>query len=184
MSKLQSSGLISLGNLADEYIVSKSNVSFNAFHKVAPGTSLGPVNGVVKSIANNAAVPASGQIRLSNFYGSGWYYKRVYFLLTSATVLSSTAGTYNSNGTIRVYVDGSSSNYTVSVTGRAGQTLSQNGFDGSVYAQFDGLAGDVAYTITVTDNLFGTTYTFTANISKGGTSTVTGYATTTWHNVG
>lgn len=175
---LQSSGQISLSQIATEFKVTPlSIVKLSSFYKVAVGTNKGPVAGVVKTIAANANVPSSGQIKLSDFYGAAYYYIQVYFVLTSETKNEYAT---NNNGTIRVYVNGATNNYKVAVTGKTAINLGANGQS----AYFTGFNSG-SYTITVSDNTLNTTgYTFTANIGYDtAASSVTGYTLDTWHNI-
>lgn len=170
---LPSAGSITLGQIADEFKVARSNVKLSQFYRKTSG-NLGPVAGVVKNITRNASIPTSGAISLSQFRNAAYYYLQVQFNLTSET--TSTYGR-NNNGTIRVYVWGVSNNY--SVTCGSTQNLGSNGAS----AYFTGLDA-TSYTVTVKDLTNGTSYAFTANISYGGTSTMTGYSTGTVLNIG
>jgi hypothetical protein len=175
---LQTSGVISLSNIATEFKVAAplNNVALSSFRKVAEGVSKGPVAGVIKPIAANVNVPTGGQVKLSNFYGAAYYYIQVKFELTGET--TSTYADSN-NGTIRVYVYGATNNYRVVANGIT-TDINTNGGD----AFYAGLNSG-SYTITVSDNSLNTTgYTFTANIGYGAeVSSVTGYALGQVHDI-
>lgn len=198
---LQSSGQISLLNIADEFNRSRTVISLSDFYKVRAGTSKGNT-GKVKSIPKNSNIPTSGTIAVSNFYGASDYYLRVKFALTSETYKE-----YNNadNGTIKIWVEGVSNNYRLSCTDKTAVNLYSNtshtftGLHGGPPNELNWTVGQkntgqiATYTVLVEDMTHGTSYSFTANIRMSGsragagynyTSYISDYSSDVWHDIG
>jgi hypothetical protein len=144
---LQTSGAISLSNVATEFKVATplSNVALSSFYKTTSAN-----------------------------------YLQVKFVVTSETVTAFTGGsTPNANGTIRIYVNGLSGNYTVGVNGRANINLSAN-FQNAFFTNF----AQASYTVTITDNSSGVINTFSVYVNRGdAASSITSYTNNAWNTV-
>lgn len=145
---LQSSGQISLNNIATEFKIATplSNVGLSSFYKTTSA-----------------------------------HYLQVYFGIASETTYVNTAGRHwNVDGSIRVYVNGLSGNYTVGVNGRSNINLSANWQN----AYFTGFSYG-SYTITVTDNVNNTVDTFSIylNYDAAGASSITNYTNYAWNTI-
>jgi hypothetical protein len=191
---LQSSGQISLLNIADEFKRSRTVISLSDFYKVPVGSNVGNT-GKVKAVGTNSNIPESGTIKVSNFYGASNFWMQVYF-----DPVSETYGEYggNDNGYVSVWARGSSASYRITVNGVVANVLAGVGH------QFTGLNGNTggagrvtgepkdvgttgikAYTISVYDPTSDKNIDFTANIGYRDTSSyISNYAKHTWHDVG
>jgi hypothetical protein len=202
---LQSSGQISLLNIADEFQRSRTVISLSDFYKkgwLVSRTLYVGNNGVVKSTSKNSNIPTSGTIAVSNFYGASDYWLRVKFNVTSETFAEYYA---SNNGTIKISIQGVSNNYKLSCTGKTAVNLYSN-----TSHTFTGLHGGppdeknwdartantgqaTAYTVTVEDLTHGTSYSFTARIRMNGngkagqaqyTSYIDDYSNDVWYYIG
>jgi hypothetical protein len=194
---LQSSGQISLLNIADEFNRSRVVISLSDFYKK---NSVGN-NNQVKTISKNRNIPTSGTIAVSNFYGASDYWLRVKFNVTSETYAEYYT---NNNGTIEISIQGVSNNYRLSCTGKTTVNLYSN-----TSHTFTGLHGGppdeknwdartantgqvTAYTVTVEDLTHETSYSFTARIRMRGngsggaqyTSYIDNYTDDVWYYIG
>lgn len=191
---LQSSGQISLLNIADEFKRSQVVISLSSFYKVKDGLYVGNT-GKVKSVGTNSNIPESGTIAVSNFYGASNFWMQVYF-----DPVSETYNQYggNDDGFVSVWVRGSSATYRITVNSKvawinSGGVNQFTGLNGnsegpgrvSGNPSSVGKTGIKAYTIHVHDPTSDKTIDFTANIGYRDTSSyISNYAKRTWHNVG
>ena len=161
---LQTSGAISLGNIRGE------------FGGVNP-SSLGEyyLNGAYVKANTNGKIPSSGVNKFSNYYGASNFLLQIRF---SATSESTSEYSNSDNGSIGIYLTGSSNNWQISCTGQTTKNVGSSGLTTTF-----GSLNSGAYTVTVKDVTFNKSWSFSFSISLGGTSSVSGYALNTLYSL-
>lgn len=161
---LQSSGPISLGNIQREF-GGANPARLSEYY----------LNGAYVKANTNGKIPSSGVNRLSNYYGASNFSLNIRF---SATSESTSKYKNRNNGSIGIYLTGVSNNWQISCTG---QTTKNVGSSGQT-TTFGGLNSG-SYTVTVRDITFNKSWSFSFNISYGGSSSVSGYSLNTLYSL-
>lgn len=146
---LPSTGQISLGNIADEFLKSRVNVKLGDYRR--GGT-------IVRNVTMNNGVPTGNPITIGNFHSAVRYFIKVKFDITAET--TSTYANSN-NGIISVTVQGVSNNYSVKISTFSAVSTINN----STVTQNSLNSG--AHSVIVSDASNGTSYTFSVTVNYG-----------------